>query len=192
MSSTQHPEIVKALHGFGYESFRPGQERAIKALLAGKDVLAVLPTGSGKSLVYQLISQLLPGFDVRKVSLAAEERRKACEESRIDMMRQYAETRDCRRRFILNYFGEKYDGRRCGYCDNDQASGSYEHAMEPVVHTSPFSPGDVVVHERWGEGTVHRTTETEVTVLFDQKDYKTLDPQSVLDTGVLWPKKRAA
>src|SRR5690348_7029900 len=46
---------------FGFEQFRPGQERMIRALLAGRDVLGVLPTGGGKSLVYQLASQLLPG-----------------------------------------------------------------------------------------------------------------------------------
>jgi ATP-dependent DNA helicase RecQ len=47
---------------FGHESFRPGQERIIRRLLEGRDVLAVLPTGAGKSLVFQLTSQLLPGL----------------------------------------------------------------------------------------------------------------------------------
>jgi ATP-dependent DNA helicase RecQ len=46
---------------FGFESFLPGQERIVRALLAGRDVLAVLPTGGGKSLTYQLAAQLLPG-----------------------------------------------------------------------------------------------------------------------------------
>jgi ATP-dependent DNA helicase RecQ len=39
---------------FGYESFRPGQEEIVDALLAGRNVLAVMPTGSGKSLCYQV------------------------------------------------------------------------------------------------------------------------------------------
>jgi ATP-dependent DNA helicase RecQ len=39
---------------FGHEDFRPGQEDALAALLAGEDVLAVMPTGAGKSLLYQL------------------------------------------------------------------------------------------------------------------------------------------
>jgi ATP-dependent DNA helicase RecQ len=46
---------------FGIRAFRGGQERVIRAVLAGRDVLAVMPTGSGKSLSYQLTSQLLPG-----------------------------------------------------------------------------------------------------------------------------------
>ena len=39
---------------FGYGSFRPGQEEAVSALLAGRDLLAVMPTGAGKSICYQL------------------------------------------------------------------------------------------------------------------------------------------
>jgi ATP-dependent DNA helicase RecQ len=46
---------------FGFDAFRPGQERIIRDLLNGRDVLAVLPTGAGKSLVFQLAAQLLPG-----------------------------------------------------------------------------------------------------------------------------------
>ena len=46
---------------FGVRAFRAGQERVVRALLAGRDVLAVMPTGSGKSLTYQLTSQVLPG-----------------------------------------------------------------------------------------------------------------------------------
>ncbi|WP_267892237.1 DEAD/DEAH box helicase [Cytobacillus kochii] len=46
---------------FGYTSFRDGQEETIKAVVAGKHTLAMLPTGSGKSLCYQLPTFMLPG-----------------------------------------------------------------------------------------------------------------------------------
>ncbi len=46
---------------FGHEQFRPGQERIVNAVLGGDDVLAVMPTGSGKSLCYQLPAVVLPG-----------------------------------------------------------------------------------------------------------------------------------
>src|SRR5438876_11819847 len=46
---------------FGYSSFRAGQEELVGAVLDGHDVLAVMPTGSGKSLGFQLPALLLPG-----------------------------------------------------------------------------------------------------------------------------------
>ena len=47
---------------FGFEEFRPGQERVVDALLAGRNVLTVMPTGSGKSLCYQLPALMLGGL----------------------------------------------------------------------------------------------------------------------------------
>ena len=46
---------------FGYETFREGQKETIDAILAGRDVLAVMPTGSGKSICYQVPALSLPG-----------------------------------------------------------------------------------------------------------------------------------
>ncbi len=46
---------------FGFEAFRPNQEQVCRALIAGKDVLLVMPTGSGKSLCYQLPGIMLGG-----------------------------------------------------------------------------------------------------------------------------------
>ena len=47
--------LIEALHHhYGWDGFRPGQRPVVEAILAGQDVLAVLPTGGGKSLCYQL------------------------------------------------------------------------------------------------------------------------------------------
>lgn len=49
---------------FGYDSFRPGQEEIIKAILKSEQVLAVLPTGAGKSLCYQLPALISDSFSI--------------------------------------------------------------------------------------------------------------------------------
>ncbi|MEX1257731.1 MAG: ATP-dependent DNA helicase RecQ [Gemmatimonadota bacterium] len=48
-------------HVFGYPSFRPGQREVIDAVLVGRDCIAVMPTGAGKSLTYQVPARILEG-----------------------------------------------------------------------------------------------------------------------------------
>jgi ATP-dependent DNA helicase RecQ len=56
-------DLEQVLHDrFGLEEFRPGQREVIEAVLAGRDVLCVMPTGGGKSLCYQLPALLLDGL----------------------------------------------------------------------------------------------------------------------------------
>ena len=49
---------------FGYDSFRPGQEGLVETIMAGRDVLGVMPTGAGKSVCYQIPAALLPGITI--------------------------------------------------------------------------------------------------------------------------------
>ena len=49
---------------FGFRRFRPGQARAVQAAIAGRDTLVIMPTGSGKSLCFQLPALALPGTTV--------------------------------------------------------------------------------------------------------------------------------
>jgi len=46
---------------FGFRAFRPGQREVIDAVLAGRDCIAVMPTGAGKSLTFQIPARILPG-----------------------------------------------------------------------------------------------------------------------------------
>ena len=55
-------EVDTALHDtFGFSSFRPGQREIIEGLVAGRDCVAIMPTGAGKSLTFQLTARLLGG-----------------------------------------------------------------------------------------------------------------------------------
>ena len=58
----QKEEILKEY--FGYDSFRKGQESIINAILEGRDILAVMPTGAGKSICYQVPALMLPGITI--------------------------------------------------------------------------------------------------------------------------------
>jgi ATP-dependent DNA helicase RecQ len=127
----------------------------------------------------------VPDFDPQAIRLDGEEHRHAYERSRIDMMRTYAELRECRRRYLLNYFGEEPDWRRCERCDVDLARTANTDVTDQVEQAGPFAIDDRVVHPSLGEGTVQRITADALTVLFDKAGYKTLDPAIVQEQGLL-------
>ena len=135
------------------------------------------------------VRMLVPDFDSEEISLEGEERRQAYERSRIEMMRGYVEIRECRRRYILNYFGEEFEPDRCAACDND-VSGAGEQRIQikdgsPEVVSLPFALGDRVAHENWGDGVVQRITDESVVVLFDTVGYKTLASNLIEERGLL-------
>lgn len=61
-SFEQAEEVLKRC--FGHDAFRPEQERAIKAIMGKRDVLAVMSTGAGKSLIYQVPAVALGGTTI--------------------------------------------------------------------------------------------------------------------------------
>ena len=61
MSASLETPLDVLRRGFGYLTFRPGQKAIVTAMTAGRDVLAVLPTGAGKSVCYQVPALLSPG-----------------------------------------------------------------------------------------------------------------------------------
>ncbi|MEU2181719.1 RecQ family ATP-dependent DNA helicase [Streptomyces thermolilacinus] len=124
--------------------------------------------------------------------------RKRLEESRLEMTRAYAETPGCRRRFLLGYFGEEYEGP-CGSCDTCRAEESPDPAAgtptEGVTETGDAPPehpaaasypaGTRVRHREWGDGMVMNEEGDRITVLFDSMGYRTLSLAAVTDSDLL-------
>jgi ATP-dependent DNA helicase RecQ len=117
-------------------------------------------------------------LDVETVVGRAEAHRKLLE-SRIAMVRRYAESPECRRQFIRGYFGER-DVELCQDCDNCRAG-----TATPPPMTGPYALQDQVVHDAFGAGVVMDIGEDNITVLFEEVGYRTLRLQTVLDKGLL-------
>ena len=104
------------------------------------------------------------------LNLANYDTKKSYDQSKLAMIMQYAETSACRRKFILNYFGEDYERGNCGACDNCLRAVGHSAAVDPLG----YRIADVVYHPKWGQGTVERAEKDFVTVLFPSVGYKTL------------------
>ena len=103
---------------------------------------------------------------------------------RVELMKDYAETKDCRRRYILNYFGEQTNGA-CGHCDNCDTGVALKQAVEDSK--LPFALKSRVIHSKWGEGVVMRYEEDKVVVQFDTEGAKSLVTDFVIKNRLLEP-----
>ncbi|HEY0375259.1 MAG TPA: RecQ family zinc-binding domain-containing protein, partial [Amnibacterium sp.] len=115
------------------------------------------------------------------------------DQSRVEMMRGYAETTSCRRQFLLGYFGEQLDGP-CGNCDNCDEARDEDGNGTSVVEDDPDAPFSVsmpVEHDEWGPGVVMRVEDDRLVVLFEEVGYKTLAVSTVLEHDLLRPRSRA-
>jgi ATP-dependent DNA helicase RecQ len=111
-------------------------------------------------------------------ALAERERRREFDRTRLDMIRAYAETTDCRRRVVLELLGEDYP-ERCLNCDNCDAGTSEDTADRP------YPIGSTVAHADWGSGTVSHYEGDRVVVLFADAGYRTLALTLVREKGLL-------
>jgi ATP-dependent DNA helicase RecQ len=101
-------------------------------------------------------------------------------QSRLDMMREYAETRGCRRQFLLSYFGDDL-ADPCGNCDTCEAG----LPQPTATGTSAYRLNERVRHQEFGEGAVLRTEDDRLVVLFDGVGYRTLSLQAIADNDLL-------
>ncbi|HEY9726708.1 MAG TPA: ATP-dependent DNA helicase RecQ [Chroococcales cyanobacterium] len=153
------------------------QSKLTKALSRLEEVGAVesLPTG-----------EVIASEQPPELSEATQEAARAQEcyqhyvRSRLEMMRGYAEVRDCRRKYLLNYFGETLE-EPCGFCDNCKAGVVVEEDSD----SHPFPLNSRVVHSSWGEGEVMRCEGDKIVILFDEVGYKTFAVDFVRLRGLL-------
>jgi ATP-dependent DNA helicase RecQ len=186
---TTDPARLGAAYSLLAQAGRPLRSREVGERLG-------IPTRSATGLVNQLVeggtvrlargrASLIGAVNpAEAVALAddAAQRRERIEESRVEVMRRYAETRDCRRRMLLGYFGEDL-GHPCGRCDTCRA-GTVE---EPPTGTAsvPFPTGSAVEHTEWGRGSVVDVEDDRLTVFFGDQGYKVLALHAVQEHSLL-------
>ncbi|KZX20472.1 DUF3553 domain-containing protein [Rathayibacter tanaceti] len=120
--------------------------------------------------------------DAVKEALASRER---IAESRLAMMRAYAETTQCRRRVLLDYFGVE-SPEWCGNCDGCERHEADADAETPQTTEvdAPLRVDEAVEHREWGAGTVMSVEVDRATVFFESEGYKVLSFQA-LASGIL-------
>ncbi|HVL98585.1 MAG TPA: RecQ family ATP-dependent DNA helicase [Egibacteraceae bacterium] len=119
------------------------------------------------------------------------------EQSRLDMVAAYAESTNCRRRYLLNYLGDEYPGELCLRCDNclrraeQRGTDDWDvDAQEERVQADregPFATGASVTHPEWGAGTVQRTEGDVLVVRFDSVGYRSMHAPTVVERNLLQP-----
>lgn len=110
------------------------------------------------------------------------DRRTRIDESRLAMVRGFAETLRCRRQYLLEYFGDTAT-KPCGNCDTCESGSAYEHDDEDA--TSDFRLDERVEHHEWGEGRVMSVEDDRITVFFESVGYKVLSRELVEEKGLL-------
>jgi ATP-dependent DNA helicase RecQ len=120
-----------------------------------------------------------------EAAVEAAERHRRLVRSRIDLVREYAETAGCRRRYLLGYFGEELGGP-CGHCDTCEAGSAAEHVPDDLGdEREGLTPSTPVRHTEWGDGVVLATEADRLTVLFDERGYTTLSRAAVEQNDLL-------
>ena len=189
------PEALRAVLG----AFEDGPETLTAADLRTRSGLGAARATAALNLLEQA-GAVLTGTDgrmrrgdvpagaaVERATGIAERHREAVR-SRIEMMRNYAETTDCRRRLLLGYFGEQLVDP-CGHCDTCEAGTA--RVADPEADAAAAEEGlDTrarVRHPEWGDGVVMSTEPDRVTVLFAEHGYKTLSLDAVRENDLLEP-----
>jgi ATP-dependent DNA helicase RecQ len=122
--------------------------------------------------------------DAVSAAIARVEERQRIDESRIDMLREYAETRRCRRQVLLGYFGQQID-QSCGNCDTCDSGAALMAPDDTRSVDGGFGVDDRVRHVEWGDGTVVSADDDRIKVFFESEGYKVLSLELVAENNLL-------
>ena len=156
----------------------PGKVTAALGRLEDAGVVELLPGGEVAAVATKVDVDAVAEEAVREQEMYREYR-----QARVELIKDYAETKDCRRRYLLNYFGEQCETCPCGNCDNCEA-GTVEKE-EAKNENLPFPLKSRVKHNKYGGGTVMRYEEDKIVVLFEEEGVKSLVTAFVLEKGLL-------
>jgi ATP-dependent DNA helicase RecQ len=166
----------------GAASFDLQELRLVAAALGAATGKAgeVVVDGVPSARVRRMADRLLEAGGSPEAAAALQERYREMQRTRAEMMQGYAELEDCRRRYLLQYFGEPLEAS-CGNCDACLAGRAVE------ASGGPLAIGERVSHREWGAGTVIRREPEAVVVLFEEGGYRRLDVGLALENGLLEP-----
>ncbi|MEV7620293.1 RecQ family ATP-dependent DNA helicase [Microbacterium sp. NPDC089321] len=155
--------------------------------LSGRRVtslLALLSDTGHVRIGRQGVRLLTTGDPAAAVSDALEraDERERIEQTRIEMMRSYAESRRCRRLTLLHYFGEDL-GEPCGNCDLCEEGETSTPDAGPAQ--GAFGVDDRVRHEEWGPGTVMSVEDDRMTVFFEAEGYRVLSLELIAEKDLV-------
>jgi ATP-dependent DNA helicase RecQ len=182
------PVGIAALHE-GIDLSRRAIEKVVNRL---EEVGALERLPSGEAA----LADNAPDLDeAAKKAVEEDQKHRAYEALRLEKMQAYAELRDCRREYLLHYFGDEEVTAPCGSCDNCKkpqpsvaapvSEARAEVHSEKREPSHPFPVHGRVVHSGLGKGVVQKYDGDKVEILFDDGGRKTLSVPFLLDNGLL-------
>ncbi|MDX6324637.1 MAG: ATP-dependent helicase RecQ [Nocardioidaceae bacterium] len=177
----ERDDVRTVLRAAARSSVDPAQQRRDVAKRTGLGPRKVARILNLSELVAEAGGPTGAGSRAADAVVERAEAQRRLQQSRVEMMRGYAETDRCRSDYLLGYFGEPVTVL-CGTCDNCVAGIAEEPATNP---RGPFPLQSQVRHHEFGAGVVTDLEDDRITVIFEDVGYKTLSLELVEQQGLL-------
>ncbi|WP_432936003.1 RecQ family ATP-dependent DNA helicase [Kribbella sp. CA-253562] len=177
-------QVLAAVNAAGSPPLRRvlAQQTGLSTRLVGRCCSLLEQVGAVR---FDRRNRLHPGSsegDPVEEAIRLAETRRQVERSRLDIMRDYAETTGCRRQFLLSYFGEEMP-EPCGNCDCCHNGTAQQHTRDR--RESPYPLDSQVRHAEFGTGQVLQYDGDRIVVRFDEVGYRTLSLAAIEQNDLL-------